>query len=64
MWGVLKRFKIAKVMKATSISIYGKINGDIRMRSPLVANTDYGWKNLRIISQFDTYWRTYVGIQI
>ena len=62
MWGVLKRFKIAKVMEATSI--YGKIIGDIRMRSPLVANTDYGWRNLRIISQFDTYWRTYVGIQI
>ena len=62
MWGVLKRFKIAKVMKATSI--YGKIIGDIRMRSLLVANTDYGWRNLRIISQFDTYWRTYVEIQI
>ena len=45
-------------------SIYGKIIGDIRMRSPLVANTDHGGWNLRIISQFDTYWRTYVEIQI
>ena len=38
MWGELKRFKIAKAMKATSI--YGKNIGDIRMRSPVVANTD------------------------
>ena len=38
MLGEVKRFKIAKVMKATSI--YGNSIGDIRMRSPLVANTD------------------------